>query len=83
MMLMLFRTWLGSCEHMNLEETEQSWGQELDLEEVSNGGAPWVLYSPMSVKEDVEETEAKDAEMGCETSEGLGETDGSVPGTTE
>lgn len=40
MMLMLFRTWLGSCEHMNLEETEQSWGQKLDLEEVSNGGAP-------------------------------------------
>lgn len=30
MMLMLFRTWLGSCEHMNLEETEQSWGQKLD-----------------------------------------------------
>lgn len=68
---------------MNLEETEQSWGQELDLEEVSNGGVPWVLYSPMSVKEDVEETETKDAEMGYEAGEGLGETDGSSPGTTE
>lgn len=58
MMLMLFRTWLGSCEHMNLEEKEQGWGQKLDLAEVSsNCGAPWALSSRISVRGNEEGTD--------------------------
>lgn len=47
-MLMLFRTSLGSWEHINLEERNQSWDQSLFVAGGSNLIAPWpLLASPL------------------------------------
>lgn len=44
-MLMLFRTSLGSWEHINLEERDQSWDQSLFIADCSNLIAPWPLLA--------------------------------------
>ena len=47
-MLMLFRTSLGSWEHINLEERNQSWDQSLFVADCYNLIAPWpLLASPL------------------------------------